>query len=407
MIIYNYTAKHTITGETVKAQVRAESPQAAAKLLTAQQLFPISIENEAANRWENLHFGSGVSSKEKVIFTRQLSTLINAGLPLVQALHTVQEQIRNKILVSILESIISEVEGGSTLASAFGAYPNIFNQVYVNLVAAGESSGTLDETLERLANQQEKDAQIVRKIRGALIYPIIVLFVIVAVVIFMLLTVLPQIGQLYHDLGKTLPTLTLVLLTISNFFAHFWWFTIILLGLFGYGVANYMKTEKGKTMADRAKLNLPLIGRMFKKVYMARFARTLGTLLATGVPVLQALGVVKEAVSNGIVGNVITKSIEQVKGGKSLSETLENNNVFLPLVPQMIKIGEQSGSIDAMLNKVAVFYENEVDEEIKNLTTTMEPALTVVMGVVVGLVIAAILLPVYSLVGGGGISNLK
>lgn len=407
MVTYTYTAKHLQTGEMVKAEVSAENELAAAKLLNSQQLFPISIEPKSEAGLAKLSFLNSVGAKDRVIFSRQLSTLINAGLPLLQSLRTVQDQISSKPLQEIVKQVSSSVEGGSSLSAAFGMHPKVFNQIYVSLVAAGESSGTLDETLERLADQQEKDADIVSKIRGAMVYPFIVVLVIIGVLIFMLTTVLPQVGSLYKDLHKQLPFLTRMLLAISQFIMHDWWLAIILLGLGGYGANLFFKTDRGRTLTDTAKIKTPILGRMFMKVYMARLTRTLGTLLQSGIPMLQALAVVKNAINNTLVANSLSRAMNEIKGGKALSTSLEGDPRFLVLVPQMIKIGEQSGAIDDMLNKVASFYEKEVDQEVKNLSATLEPVMMIVLGLTVGLVIAAILLPVYSLVGSGGVSNLK
>jgi len=408
VLTFVYTAHKTESGEIVKAEVQAENERAAAKLLMAQGLFPISIDNKSeGGLLAKSGLGTHVGTKDRVIFTRQLSTLINAGLPLTQSLRTVTDQIQNKTLREVVEQIVAAVEGGQSLSQAFGAHPKVFSDVYVSLVAAGEASGSLDKALERIANQQEKDAAILSKIRGALIYPVIVLLVIVIVLVFMLTTVLPQVGGLYKDLHKDLPALTQILLNISGFITHFWYIVLIGLGGLGFALQNYIKTPAGRSMADSFKLNMPLFGKIFRKVYMARFSRTLGTMLQSGIPMLEALRIVKDGISNVHVEAVIERSIQRVKGGKALSSTLEDQEVFLKLVPQMIKIGEQSGAIDGMLDRVASYYENEVDEEVKNISTTIEPLLMVVLGVTVGGVIAAILLPVYSLVGTGGVDNLK
>lgn len=408
MQTFVYTAHKNDTGEMIKAEVQAENERAAAKLLMSQNLFPVSIDTkDKADLLAKSGIGSRVSAKDRIIFTRQLSTLINAGLPLTQSLRTVSEQIVNKTLHETVVDVVSSVESGLSLSQSFAQHPKIFSDIYVSLVAAGEASGSLDKALERIAMQQEKDAAIVGKIRSALIYPIIVLGVIVAVLVFMLTTVLPQVGSLYKDLHKPLPGLTQALLAISSFITHFWY--IVLIGGAGavFGIRSYIQTEKGRAMADNFKLHMPLFGKIYRKVYMARFARTLGTMLQSGIPMLEALKIVKQSIGNVHVASVLEKSMNGVKGGKALSSTLEGQETFLKLVPQMIKIGEQSGAIDSMLDRVAGYYEGEVDEEIKNISTTIEPLLMVVLGVTVGGVIAAILLPVYSLVGSGGVDNLK
>lgn len=405
---FTYTAHKTDTGTIVKAEVQAENEQAAAKVLMAQGLFPVSIDsNEKTSALSKSGLNSHVGSKDRVIFTRQFSTLINAGLPLTQSLRTVRDQINNKTLQDIVAQIVTDVEGGTALSVAFGKFPKVFSQIYVSLVAAGETSGSLDKALERIANQQEKDAAISSKIRGALIYPMIVLGVILAVLVFMLTTVLPQISQLYVDLHANLPLITRILIMISKFLINFWWLTIFAIGGLVVAGRAWMQTDQGISEVDRFKLKVPVFGKIYEKVYMARFSRTLGTMLTSGIPMLEALRIVKESIGNVHVARVIEKSMADVRGGKSLSSSLENQPDFTTLVPQMIKIGEQSGAIDAMLDRVATYYEDEVDEQVKNLSTTIEPVLMVVMGVLVGGVIAAILMPVYGLVGSGGINNLK
>lgn len=408
MLTFTYTAHKNETSEIVKAEVQAETEQAAAKLLMAQGLFPISIEDNAkAGILAKSGIGGRVGAKDRIIFTRQLSTLINAGLPLTQSLRTVHEQISNKVLKNVVAEIVSSVEGGQSLSQAFGAHPQIFSNIYVSLVAAGEASGSLDKALERIAFQQEKDAAILSKIRSALVYPVIVLGVIMAVLVFMLTTVLPQVGGLYKDLHKDLPFLTAILITISNFILNFWWLTLLVAIAAVFGIRAWIKTEAGRSILDNFKLHMPLFGKIFRKVYMARFSRTLGTMLNSGIPMLEALRIVKDSIGNVHVEKTLLQAMSGVKGGKALSSTLENQDTFLQLVPQMIKIGEQSGAIDSMLDRVASYFEDEVDEEVKNLSTTIEPLMMVILGVVVGGVIAAILLPVYSLVGSGGVDNLK
>jgi type IV pilus assembly protein PilC len=406
MLTFKYTAYRNDNGETVSAQVQADSPASAAKLLSAQGLFPVSIENvETAGLAGKLGLNSRVSAKDKVIFTRQLSTLINAGLPLSQSLRTVQDQISNDRLKTVIASVLSSVEAGTALSKAFSEHPKIFNHIYISLVAAGEASGSLDKALARIADQQEKDAAIVSKIRSALTYPVIVLVIILAVLIFMLTTVLPQVGQLFTDLRQTLPLPTQILLAMSNFIINFWWLVLIIVGGGTYALILWIRTASGRSVIDQIKLQAPVFGRLYRKVYMARFARTLGTLMNSGVPVLEGLRIVHDSIGNVHVEAALNRAIDGVRGGKALSGMLVDESSFLPLVGQMIRIGEQSGAIDQMLEKVAVYYEDEVDEEVTNLSTTIEPILMVVLGLIVGGVILAVLLPVYSLVGSGAITT--
>ncbi len=401
MLTYSYTAKNQKTGELVNAEVQADSPSSAAKLLIDQGLFPIKLVDKNADKLSSkLNFMNRVSTRDVVIFTRQLATLINAGLPLLKSLKNVQNQVTKPKLKAALDDIITAVEGGATLSASLAKHPKIFNQVYTSLVAAGETSGTLDDVLNRLAEQQEKDAAILRKIRNAMIYPAIVLVVLVAVVIFLLVTLLPQVAQLYKDLKRNLPPLTSALVFVSNFILHYWYIVLVVVGIVIYVLVHYIKTEPGQRLYDRLKLNAPLFGILFRKVYMARFARTLGVLLASGIPMLEAMDVTKRAIKNLLVEDAIARATVKVKGGKALSDSLENEPTFIPLVPQMIAIGEESGTIDEMLFKIASFYEADVDEAIKTLATTIEPVMMVVLGVIVALVIAAVLLPIYGLVSG-------
>jgi type IV pilus assembly protein PilC len=404
MIDYVYKAKNTATGEVVSANVKAESPQAAAKLLMGQELFPLDITPQAkADILARLGLKRGVSAKDRVLFTRQLSTLINAGLPLAKALRTVEQQIQHQTFRGIIANIVTAVEGGSSLSDAFAQYPKVFNEIYIALVAAGETSGSLDKTLLRLADQQEKDAAILSQIRSAMIYPAIVLVIILAVVILMVVTVVPQVADLYASLHKALPLATQILIGLSNFLKGFWWLVVIAVPVVIYGFRKFLATEDMQYRIDILKLRLPIMGVIFRKMYMARFARTMSSLLASGIPMLQALETTRRAVTNRPLQADITTAIEKVRGGINLSEALEPSHYFLPLVPQMISIGEESGEIDGMMQRVAVYFENEVDEAVKNLSTTLEPVMMVVLGGIVALVLLAVLYPVYSLVGSGSI----
>lgn len=409
MIDYEYRAKDTKTGQIVHANVKADSPEAAAKLLAKQNLFTLDVKpaGQGGVIAQGLLsvFGNRVSFKERVLFTRQLATLINAGLPLSRALRTAQEQVQGKALNKALTSVVASVEGGQTLSQSFAQYPSIFNNVYVAMVAAGETSGSLDKALDRLALQQEKDAAIMSKIRGAMIYPLIVLVLIFALVIMMMVTVVPQVAKLFTDLRKPLPLATQILVGISNLTLKFWWLIPIILFAMVAGIRNIMKTEKAQYRLDQFKLKVPLFGPIFHKLYMARFTRTLSSLISSGVPLLQALETTRKAVGNRMVAADVSLAIEDVKSGGSLAKSLEQAPHFLKLVPQMAKIGEESGELDSMLERAAVYYEDEVDQAVKDLSTTLEPVMMVFLGIIVVGVLAATLGPVYSLVGSGDLAK--
>ena len=396
---YNYEARDSASNKIVKSVVQADSENAAAKLLTAQGFVPLKIELQDDKTNFFARFSGRITTKDRVVFTRQLATLIGAGLPLAQSLRTVQEQTTNKRMREIVQEIISDVEGGKSLSDSFAKHPEAFNKVYVALISAGETSGTMDDSLKRLAAQQEKDAAMMSKIRGAMMYPSIVLVVIILVIGFMLFTVVPQVEGLYRDLNKELPFVTLAMIKVANFFSSLWWLVILAMIIGGYFLAQYLKTEQGIRTKDIFKLNVPLFKGMFRKMYMARFARTGQVLLRTGVPMLDMLRITADAVNNVIISESILRASDKVKGGKALSASLSNEDYFLAMVPQMIKIGEQSGKIDEMMGKTAQVYEDELDEEIRALSTAIEPVLMVFLAIVAGTMVSAILLPIYSLVG--------
>jgi len=397
MLTFEYSARDINTGDKVNSTVQAQSESAAAKLLNQQGLAPLELRLQGEKR--SLLNRNKVKTKDKVVFFRQLSTLINAGLPLVQSLRTVVDQIDNQAFEKVLQDVITSIEAGNTFSDSMSKYPKVFNDVMTSLVAAGETSGTLDEALERIAIQTEHDAEISSKVKGALVYPAIVLLVITGVIIFMLTSVLPQVEILYDDLGKSLPFITNALLFVANILMSFWWAIIVALGVGVFFLKRYFETDNGLRTLDTIKLSVPLFGPMFRKLYMARFARTGGTLLNSGVQMLPMLSITAKAVNNVIVGDEIREAAETVKGGKALSDSLQGKPHFIDLVPQMIRIGEQSGSIDGMMNKAADFYEKELDNQIKAISTTIEPLLMVVLALVAGTMVAAILFPVYGLVG--------
>ena len=397
---FSYEARDRASNKLVKASLQAESENAAAQLLVKQGFIPLTIKEQSGDGSFFARITGRITTKDKVVFTRQLATLIGAGLPLSQSLHTTLEQTQNKQLQAVLQEIVADVEGGKSLSIAFAKHPHVFDGVFISLVSAGEMSGTLDESLQRVANQQEKDAATMSKIKGALTYPIIVLVVIGAVLAFMLFTVVPQVEKLYHDLHKELPILTQIMVSAADVLANFWWIVIIVVGIGVYFIMQYFKTESGIHVKDVFKIKVPVFGKMLQKLYMARFTRTGQTLLATGVSMLDMLKVTSTAVNNTVIAKSIDRAADKVKGGKALSVALEAEPVMMSLVPQMIKIGEQSGRIDEMLGKVAQVYEDELDEQIRTISTAIEPILMVVLAVVAGGMVGAILLPIYGLVNG-------
>ena len=393
---FDYKAKEKETGKMLKGSIQAEDERTAGRLLIEQGYIPQTIAEEGSGL-----FGlkKRVSNKDRIMFTRQLSTLIGAGLPLAASLRTVIEQTQSKGMKQVAEEIITSVESGQSLYEAFSAHPDVFNGVYTALIQAGETSGTLDLALKRLADQEEKDAAMLSKIKGALVDPAIILFVIIAVLAFMMIAVVPQVESLYEDMGEELPALTQALVDLTNFFANFWWLVVIVIVAAAGGAFFFVKrTPAGHKLMDSFKIHVPIFGGLFRKLYVSRFARTAEMMLATGVPMLESIRIAIEATNNVVIEEEYSKSLDIIKGGKALSEALKDREYMLPLVPQMSSIGEQSGKIDEMLGKAAQVYENELDEQINSISTMIEPILMVIMAGLIGVVVGGILLPIYSLV---------
>jgi type IV pilus assembly protein PilC len=397
---YSYEARDKSTGKIEKGEIQAESLRMAGRALLDNGFIPVKDIKEVDEGGFLSKISGRISAKDKIVFTRQFSTLVGAGLPLAQGLRTVAEQTENKKMRGVIEDILSRVEGGSSLSDSFSKHEGVFDKVYLSLIAAGELSGTLDESLRRIAAQQEKDAAMMSKIRGAMTYPLIVLVVIGMVMAFMMFTVVPQVENLYQDLKKDLPLMTQIMVSVANFLSSFWWLVFIILGVAGWFFRQWLKTASGIRFAANFKLNVPLFSPLFRKLYMARFCRTGQLLLSTGVSMNDMLTITGDAVNNVVIQDKIDEANKLVAGGKNLSDSLKDKDYILPLVPQMISIGEQSGKIDEMLGKTAQVYEDELDEQIKAISTLIEPILMAVMAVVAGGMIGAILMPIYGLVNG-------
>ncbi len=393
---FKYRAKDRKTGNVVSGTVQAESEQTAGRILVDQGYVPQKIMAEDAGIF---YRPDKMSAKQRIVFTRQLATLVGAGLPLSNSLRMIAEQTEDKGTKAIVEEITAQIEGGKTLHDAFAKFPEVFNKLYLSLIEAGEASGTLDISLERLAKQQEKDQNMMSKIRGALTYPIIVLVVIIAVVAFMMIAVVPQVEGLYRDLKKELPGVTQIMVNISNFFVNQWWVILLVVGFLVWFMYQFRRTDVGKKFLAEFKLNVPLFKELFLRLYNARFARTAQMLLSAGVPMLDSMKISGEAMNNMILEQQIDEAAVMVRGGKPLSVALKGRDYILPLVPQMAATGEESGRIDEMLGKAAQVYEDELDERLAAISTMIEPVLMVVLALVAGGMVAAILFPIYSIIG--------
>jgi len=394
---YIYKATDRKTRKSVSGVIQAESERDAGKLLVDQGFIPDRIDEED-KKSALAKIKNKVGAKDRIIFTRQFATLIGAGLPMSRSLKTAAEQSSSKPMKAVIEDVTASVEAGKALSDSLAQHPDVFGDVYLSLVAAGEMSGTLDTALARLATQDEKDSNMISKIRGAMVYPGIIFVVIIAVLAFMLIMVVPEVRKLYTDMHKELPAITQALVKVSDFFVNQWWIVLIFLVMAVFGIRAYRRTDSGKRTFALFKLNVPVFKTLFQRLYMNRFCRTMEMLLGTGVSMLDSIHISARATANYYMQEQFEAAAEKVKSGKALSESVQELDYILPLVPQMINIGEQSGKIDEMIGKAAEVYENELDEKIANISTMIEPFLMVVMAGLIGIVIAGTLLPIYSLV---------
>jgi type IV pilus assembly protein PilC len=398
MSSYKYTAFDPVTQNNTTAEIEAENEDGVIKVITKQGLVPVEIKLAGSSNSFIGGVGQKVPTKEKILFIRQLATLINAGLPLIQAIRSALDQTQNKALKNVIKKMISDVEGGAQLSVAMAHHPKVFNQINIALVAAGETSGTLDKALDRMALQQEKDASIMGKIKGALAYPVVILCVMGGVLTFMMVKVLPTVAGIYKSLpGASLPLVTRILMDLSQFMIHKWYIIIIIVIVVVVVFREWKKTKSGRATVDRLKMVMWPTGPLLMKLYMARFARTSSTLAASGVPLLEVLDISGTAVNNVHIKKSLQIASEKVRSGGSLAEALQKDKNFLPLVPSMIKIGEESGTLEQMLERLAIYYEGEVDNQINTISSLMEPVMMVVLGVVAFTIVAAVLLPIYSL----------
>jgi len=378
-------------------EIEASDRSAAVGELRRRAILVTKIAEKSAPR-VTFKFGGKVSDKEMAIFTRQFSTMIDAGLPLVQCLNILAEQSDSKTLRSVTGQVARNVEAGSTLADALRRHPRTFDDLFTNLVEVGEAGGILDVVLQRLSAYIEKAAALKRKVKAAMVYPSAIIGVAIMVVIFMLTFVIPTFAQMFKDLGADLPLPTKVVLWLSTFVRTY--ILLIIAAMIGCVLAlrSYYRTEGGRATIDALMLKLPIFGTLIRKVAVARFTRTLGTLVQSGVPILDGLRITARTAGNKVVEKAVLQCRAAVTEGKTLAEPLRVSGVFPPMVTQMISVGEQTGALDAMLSKIADFYDDEVDTAVSTLTSLLEPIMIVFLGVVVGGLVVAMYLPIFKLV---------
>jgi type IV pilus assembly protein PilC len=399
MAKFAYSA--TRDNKTISGVVEASSKQAALITLSQQKIHPLSIKQvKGKSNFLKIGFGSRVKLKDLVVFTRQLSTMVSAGVPLNRSLTTLQNQTGNKYFNQVIGQVAKEVEGGGTLASAFAKHPNVFNDIYVNMVRAGEAGGILDDILKKLASQVEKDASMRKKIKSAMAYPTVIFGITIAAFFGIMIFIIPKIGAIIKDLGgpdAELPIYTQAMLSISDFTRSN--AVIILIIMFGgiFLLKRYIKTPKGKYRFHYILLKTPIIKTIITKIALARFARTFASLMSAGVAVLDALEVTGSAIGNKVIEAELKEAAKAVRNGRQLSEPLSNSAYFPPIVSQMLAVGEETGQIDTILVKVADFYEEEVDAVIDALSSLIEPIMIIVLGSMVGLIAASVMGPIASL----------
>jgi type IV pilus assembly protein PilC len=406
MPTFAYTVRDA-SGVTRKGTSEAESDAILARRLREQGFQVASIKQTRGGSATKKKGGAGQISFGKVkltdlsVFCRQFSTMIDAGVSLVRCLSVLQEQTQNPKLRRIIADIEEEVQAGNTLSKAMQKYPGTFNNLFIGLIKAGEVGGVLEESLQRLSQFLEKDVELRRKVKAAMTYPAIVMFVAVAIVMGLVTFILPKFIQLFKDLGvKEFPGPTLMLMNMSNFLTTYWYIALAILIGFLIAFKMFVKTKFGKRVYDRFKLNVPVFGKLNHRIALARFSRTLGTLLVSGVPILQALETVAGAVDNDIISDAVMTARERIREGDRIGDPLQKSKLFPPMVVQMISIGEESGALDQMLTKVAEFYEQEVDAALASLTSAIEPVMIVFLGGAVGFIVISMFLPLISLIQG-------
>jgi type IV pilus assembly protein PilC len=393
MATFTYTAR-AFNGDLRTATIDASSRDDVIAQLRKQRLSVVKIDQDATKK-----IGRGaIKTRDVVIFTRQFSTMINSGLPLVQALTILAEQTDNKALAEVTKKVVFDVESGNTVADALSKHPRAFTNLYVNMVAAGEAGGILDTILLRLATFLEKNDALVRKVKGAMIYPAVIMSVAGIAVVTLLIFVIPVFAGMFASAGQALPLPTRIVIGASGFLKHYWWIIGATLIIGGYSLNKYYATSNGKLAIDRLMLHAPVLGDVLRKSAVSRFTRTLGTLISSGVSILEGLEITAKTAGNRVIQDAIMQSRSSIAGGDTIAQPLQKSKVFPPMVISMIAVGEQTGGLDEMLSKIADFYDEEVDAAVSNLLSLLEPIMIVFLGVVVGGMVVAMYLPIFDMV---------
>jgi type IV pilus assembly protein PilC len=404
MAVFRYSAKDN-TGRLISGVIEADTDASVIDRLRDMGFFITNLERtvERGDVLQSLQGMFGIGLKDLAIFSRQFATMVNSGLSLVRTLGILEQQTTNRRLKQIIAQVRVDVEAGRPLSDAMGRHPKAFSSLYVNMVKAGETGGVLDEVLERVATYLEKEQALRAKIKSAMVYPILLTVAALGGLFFMTMVILPQFENLFKELGAggTLPLPTQIAISVSAAIRSFWWLGLIISGAAFYALRRYVRTPSGRERWDRFKLRMPIVGELNRKIVVARFTRTLGTLIASGVPIMQALEVVAKAIDNMVIGNAIDAVRASIREGQTIAIPLQFSGVFPPMVVQMAKVGEETGALEQMLEKVADFYDVEVESTVASLTSMLEPLLIIFMGVIVGAMVIALYLPIFSLATGG------
>jgi len=393
MPAFTYTARNA-AGELKTATVEAATAQDVVAQLRRQRMTVVKVDENAKPK----KISGSIKMRDIVIFTRQFSTMINAGLPLVQALDILAKQTENKVLAAATRDIVFDVESGHTVADALAKHPKAFSELYVNMVAAGEAGGILDTILMRLATFMEKNDALVRKVKGAMIYPGVIMSVAVIAISVLLIFVIPVFESMFAGVGMALPLPTRVVIGASDFLRGFWWAVIAASTGGAFMFKRYYATSSGKLVIDRMMLRIPVLGDVLRKSAVSRFTRTLGTLISSGVSILDGLEITAKTAGNRVIQDAIMQSRASIAGGDTIAAPLQKSQVFPPMVISMIAVGEQTGGLDEMLSKIADFYDEEVDAAVSNLLSLLEPIMIVFLGVVVGGMVVAMYLPIFDMI---------
>ena len=397
MPVFEYTARNAATGQILKGTLDVPSRDDVLKHIKQQKMIVVNVREQP----KQLSFSfkrKGVRTRDIVIFTRQFATMINSGLPLVQSLDILAKQTENPALAEVTRQVVFDVESGHTLADAFSKHPKAFTELYVNMVAAGEAGGILDTILLRLATFLEKSDALIRKVKGAMVYPGVIMSVAGIAVAVLLIFVIPTFQKMFASVGMELPLPTRIVIAMSDFLISYWWALILIIVGIVYAIRSYYKTPNGQKQIDQMMLNAPVLGDLLRKSAVSRFTRTLGTLISSGVSILDGLEITAKTAGNAIVEDALMAVRKSVEGGLTIAQPLKETKIFPGMVVQMISVGEQTGALDAMLSKVAEFYEDEVDQAVANMLTLMEPVMILFLGTTVGGIVIAMYLPLFSLI---------